>query len=170
MWMSLGSLARPSACRRHPWALLKGYDVPASLRPRAPPSTERNLARLVALSRDCERVSSAACRMVHPLELQFSLVTVGGVSLGLCDAKVPTFEQGTSADPQFLVGVPILHSLPMSSALEPRVSKLRKVYPRIKDPDVTPAIQLKAFRAYAIGSLDYLMQGVPICPEDLKAA
>ena len=58
----------------------------------------------------------------------------------------------------------------MSAALEPRVSKLRKVYPRSKDPDVAPPLQPKAFRAYAIGSLDNLMQGVLIRLEDLKAA
>ena len=106
--------------------------------------------------------------MVHPFKLQFSLVTVARGSLKLCDAEVPTFEQGTCVDPLLLVGVPILHSLPMSAALEPQVSKLRKVYQRIKDPGVAPALQLKAFRAYALGSLDYLMQGVLIRPEDLR--
>ena len=50
------------------------------------------------------------------------------------------------------------------------MAKLRKVYRRVKDPALPPSLQLRAFRAYALGSLDYVLQGVLISEPDLKVA
>ena len=104
--------------------------------------------------------------MVHPLKLLFSLIVMVGIALALQDSPVPTFEQRTSLDLPLLVSVPILHSLPVTPALAPRLTKLRKVYKRIKDLAIVPALQLRVFQAYALSSLDYLMQGVLIRQKD----
>ena len=107
--------------------------------------------------------------MVNPHKLRFVLVVLVRGSLRLVE-EVLTFEQSTSLDPPLLLNVPILHSLPVQSALEHQVAKLRKVYRRVKDPALPPSLQLRAFRAYALGSLDYVLQGVLIGEPDLKAA
>ena len=129
-----------------------------------------NLERLVPLSRQCERVSAAACRMVNPHKLRFVLVVLARESLRLVDVEVPTFEQSTSLDPPLLLNVPILHSLPVQSALGPRVAKMRRVYQRVRDPALPPSLQMRAFRAFALGSLDYVLQSVLISEHDLKGA
>ena len=69
-----------------------------------------------------------------------------------------------------LIGVPIFHSLSSASAVTSRVAGLLKVYRGIKDPSITPALQLRAFLAFALSSLDYLMQGVLLRSLDLRAA
>jgi hypothetical protein len=128
------------------------------------------IGEVAQLARECEHVSQAACRMVNSRKIDFVLVTEHGASLRLVDTEVPTYEQETSLDPPRLLGVPVLHSFSSAPAVAGRLVKMRKVYSRVKDAALAPALQLRAFRAYALSSIDYLMQGVLLGAPELQAA
>ena len=127
--------------------------------------TPQSLAPLVLA---CISLSVALGRVVNAMKLDFHSIELSQGRPVLVQDTIEALSVTTSLLSPSFVGVPVLHSLSVRTALKKRNAKFKRLQKSLRGPEIAPLLALRALFAFGISSIDYILAGVWTDPDHLS--